>query len=125
MIYYEPKSARFRDSTTGLYRTDISALVSSAARKQLQTLFKTKSREKIWIKIEARRQLLGRKFATGKKPGIVKFKNVPVVSKKESIQKPKQFKENPGTNDFIDYLESYLDEYDDLVLDEDTDLETP
>ena len=125
MIYYDTKTARFRDSNTGLYRTDISALVSSAARKQLQKLFKTKSREKIWIKIEAKRQLLGRKFAIGKKTSIVKFKNGTVVSKKETIQRPKKFKDKPSTSDFIDYLDEYLDEYDDLVLDEDTDLETP
>ena len=125
MIYYDPKTARFRDSTTGLYRTDISALVSSAARKQLQKLFKTKSREKIWIKIEAKRALLGRKFSIGRKPVVVKFKNGTVVDKNIGLKKPKKFKDHPATNDFIDYLDEYLDEYDDLVLDEDTDLETP
>ena len=125
MIYYDPKTARFRDSTTGLYRTDISALLSSAARKQLQKLFKTKNSKKIWVKIEAQRNQLGKKFSVGKKPGVFKSKNIELDDLTIVKQKPKRFKDKPSTNDFIEYLDEYLEDYDDLVLDEDTDLETP
>lgn len=114
MIIFDAKTGRFRDAETGLLKKDVSGLLSSYGRRSLKEAIGKQTLEEYRNKLAK-----GYYKPHERKPKKEEEKREKKPTKKRAIIEP------ATTTDFDDYLTDWLETYDDLLQDEDTDLETP
>jgi len=114
MIYFDTKTGKFRDSDTGRLRSDISGLLSSNARRQYREFAGN-------IDVKEYRRKLGQKnyvapsYTQSKEK--TNFRNEPTKRKKEY--------EETSIKNYDDYISDWLEDFDFILDEDDTDLETP
>jgi hypothetical protein len=118
MIVFDSKTGKFRDADTGRLRSDISGLLSSNARRQYKEFAGN-------VDVKEYRRKLGQKYHKPSEYVERKKKVVHIKGKlAESKRKRKVFEETE-IMDYSDYMEEWLDDFDFVLEEEDTDLETP
>lgn len=115
MILFDEKTGKFRDAKTGRLRSDVSGLLSSSARRQYKKFAGN-------IDVSEYRRKLGQKFyKKSDKPLVKKVKQKAV----EKVRKRKGVFEETNITDFDSYINDWLKDFDFVLEEEDTDLETP
>lgn len=117
MIIFDPKTGRFKDKETGNFRSDISGLLSSSGRRT----FKEWGNEKT---LEMYRKSLGKKYHT--EPIEKPRQKTVIIKGKVARGKRRSKKFEPTTiRNYQDYIDDWLDDFEFVLEEEDTDLETP
>ena len=117
MIIFDIASGLFRDTETGRIRSDVSGLASSNARRQL---LKNKRRKPTLEFLKTYRKRINvQKLQKSKQSKTQRKKRKKKLKKKRAV-----FEETNHAN-YKEYIDGWLEDYDFIIEEEDTDLETP
>lgn len=115
MINFDSTTGKFRDSKTGRLRSDLAGLLSANARRQYKEFAGN-------IDLEEYRSNLGKKYYKPHETLLVK--KIQKLKPGKSHKKRGVFEITDFT-DFDDYINDWLEDFDFVLEEEDTDLETP
>lgn len=114
MIIFDESTGKFRDAKTGRLRSDVSGLLSSKARRQFKNFAGN-------VDVAEYRRKLGQRF----------YKPAENISKKKKAKvKAKPIKNRPifvetNISKFESYINDWLENFNFVLDEEDTDMETP
>lgn len=116
MITFDPKTGRFRDEKG--FRSDISGLLSSSGRRTFKQWGNNKT-------LEMYRKSLGKKYYKEGEREPDRKKTVIIRGKVAEGKRRKKEFEPTDIKNYQDYIDDWLDDFEFVLEEDDTDLETP